>query len=232
MGMFWTVAIGGLSGCATLEQSYKTNLGIARGPITLNCPASFERKDAVVRSEVVVGEISDRQERPMTVERDGETCRRVAGCRGVFLNYQFDPLAKPVDIVAEDVRRILLGTGFSLLSAAESRSAHKRLDLSLTTIYVDHSYAFPNSLAVAGRFAFMLRLTRIADERAFWSAKVAGQDGLETEGILSDAMVEAVINGAYCDALEAFRELVDSDSFRGHLASGAEDSGEQPGIEP
>ena len=230
--MLSAVVIGGLSACATLEETYKTNLGIARGPITLNCAMSFETVESPGRSEVVFGTVSDRQDRPVTVERDGEACRRQAGCTGIHLNYQFDSRIKSTDIVAQDARRVLSATGFTLLPESESLPIHKRLDLSLATVYVDHSYSFTSRIEATARFTFLLRITRIEDERTLWSTKVTGEDSSESQGILSDATVEAVLNGAYCDALKEFRALVDSESFRGYLSRGREDSGKQLGTKP
>ncbi len=216
---FSGIAFGGLSACTTLEESYKTNLGIARGPITLNCAASLERvyAPAPVPSEIVFGVVEDGRERPVVVERDGKHCRRDLGFSCTSLNYQFDPRTRTIDIFAEDARRVLSATGFTLLTDTESLSTHRRLDFRLTTVYVDHSYSFTSRIEAIARFGFMLRITRIADDRTLWSTEVKGEDRSVTQGILSDATVEEVLNGAYCDALVEFRNLASTDSFRGYL---------------
>ena len=199
------VIFGGLAACSP-KVAFKDYVRQEPEPVKFGCAMALDRPQATVPGEIVFGTFSDRRAHPLVAGQ------LKSGWTGSPIDVAFDPRTEPLDVLEEDLKRVLTAIGFEFTAGSQMSEVGIRLDGNLIAA---HSELTQNE--VSGQFVFTLGLVRQEDEEILWTARVAGKHDTES-AYLSSRDVSEAVNGAYCEALRKFVRTTESESFRNALA--------------
>lgn len=202
------VIFGGLAACSP-NVAFKDFLRPKTGPVQFGCAMAPDRPQATVRGKIVFGTISDHRAHPLIA---GQV---LSGWSDGRIDLAFDPQTEPLDVLEEDLRRVLTANGLKFTAGSQVSEGGIRLDGNLIAAHSELTEGWSQS-EVIGQFVFTLGLVRQKDEEILWTARFAGKYDLEPVHISSRGVSEAV-NGAYCEALGKFMGIAESESFRNAL---------------